>query len=74
MPISCRRRRTSAAGSAVSSTSSSHTLPEVGRSSRLMQRTSVDFPAPEKPMTPKISPSLTLRLTLSTAVTIFLPD
>ena len=28
------------------------TLPSVGRSSRLMQRTSVDFPAPDIPMIP----------------------
>ena len=28
------------------------TLPSVGRSSRLMQRTSVDLPAPDMPMMP----------------------
>ena len=32
------------------------TEPAVGRSSRFMQRTRVDLPAPERPMMPKISP------------------
>jgi hypothetical protein len=39
----------------------------VGRSSRLMQRISVLLPAPERPMTPKISPACTLRVTWSRA-------
>ena len=34
------------------STPSMTTLPSVGRSSRLMQRTSVDLPAPDMPMMP----------------------
>ena len=35
---------------------SKNTLPDVGCSSRLIHRTKVDFPAPENPMIPKISP------------------
>ena len=37
--------------------------PDVGLSSRLMQRTSVDLPAPDSPMMPKISPSSIVRST-----------
>ena len=44
------------------------TLPLVGRSSKLMQRTSVDFPAPDSPMMPKISPSSIVRLISLNAV------
>lgn len=40
----------------VMSVPSISTLPPVGRSSRLMVRTNVDLPAPEKPTMPKISP------------------
>ena len=40
----------------------------------LMQRTSVDFPAPEKPMMPKTSPALMASETSSTAVTVLSPD
>jgi len=39
-----------------------------------MQRTSVDFPAPEKPMMPKTSPALMASETSSTAVTVLSPD
>ena len=46
------------------------TLPESGRSSRLMQRTSVDLPAPDMPMTPKMSPSAMDRLMSSSAATV----
>ncbi len=49
------------------------TWPEVGRSSRFMQRTSVDLPAPEKPMMPKTSPSWMARFTSLTAVKLSLP-
>jgi hypothetical protein len=48
---------------------STRTVPLVGRSSRLMQRISVLLPAPLRPMTPKISPRPTVRLTLSSATT-----
>ena len=44
------------------------TVPEVGVSSRLMHRTRVDFPAPDRPMMPKISPFSTSRLTPSRAL------
>src|SRR5690606_39948359 len=37
-------------------TPSTHTSPEVGRSSRLTQRIRVLFPAPDDPITPKIFP------------------
>ena len=43
------------------------TCPDVGSISRLSRRTSVDLPEPERPMTTKISPALTLRLTSLTA-------
>ena len=56
MPIFLRAARRSLAESAVKSCPATKTLPELGRSKRLMHRTSVDLPAPEKPMIPKISP------------------
>ena len=46
---------------AVISFPSTVTVPALGRSRRLIQRTSVDFPAPENPMIPKISPVRTDR-------------
>ena len=50
--ISRRRWRSWAGVSFSISTPSMTTLPSVGRSSRLMQRTSVDLPAPDMPMMP----------------------
>ena len=44
------------------------TLPAVGSMSRLRQRTSVDFPDPESPMTTKTSPG-DVELTSRTAAT-----
>ena len=41
--------------------------PEVGRISRLMQRSKVDFPLPESPIITNISPSLMDRLASFTA-------
>ena len=67
IPIFFRVARSSFADNLVRSCPSIRTLPESGRSSRLMHRTSVDFPAPEKPMMPKISPSATVMLTSLTA-------
>ena len=67
MPIFLRALRSSFPDSAVISASSTKTFPSVGFSRRLMHRTSVDFPAPENPMIPKISPTLIVRLTLFTA-------
>ena len=52
---------------AVSSSSPIKTFPEVGRSSKLIHRTNVDLPAPEKPMMPNISPFSISRLTSFTA-------
>src|SRR5690606_7931163 len=45
------------------------TLPEVGRSNKLMQRISVLFPAPLYPITPKISPFFSSRETFFNAST-----
>ena len=51
--VMSRRRSRRAAGDRVSiAVPSMTTLPSVGRSSRLMQRTSVDLPAPDMPMMP----------------------
>ena len=50
--ISRRRWRSSAGDSVSIAVPSMTTLPSVGRSSRLMQRTSVDLPAPDMPMMP----------------------
>ena len=70
MPI-CRRTCKSAFSlSAVRFCPSTQTSPEVGRSSRLMQRTSVDLPAPDRPMIPKISPSAMVRFTSFSASTL----
>ena len=66
-----RRFSRSALGErAVMSSPSMITWPEVGRSSRLMQRTSVDFPAPLMPTMPNISPSRMVRFTSSRAVNV----
>ena len=46
------------------------TCPALGRSSRLMHRTSVDLPAPDIPTTPKMSPSEMVRLMSSKAVNV----
>ncbi len=69
MPIFLRAPRSCLRLSFVRSTPLMTTSPDVGRSSRLMQRTSVDLPAPEKPMMPKTSPSSIVRLTSRTADT-----
>ena len=45
------------------------TCPEVGGCSRFRQRTSVDLPEPERPITTKISPAPTLNETSLTATT-----
>ena len=52
IPIFRRAARNSPADICIRSRPSMRTTPESGRSSRLMQRTSVDLPAPEKPMMP----------------------
>ncbi len=43
--------------------------PSVGSSSRTMVRPSVDFPQPDSPTSPRVSPSRTTKLTSSTACT-----
>ena len=45
------------------------TEPDVGSMSRERQRTRVDLPDPDKPITIRVSPGLTSRVTLSTAAT-----
>jgi len=56
MPIR-RRRPTSASSSRLpTSTPSTRTRPALGRSSMLIERSSVDLPAPLRPMMPKTSP------------------
>ena len=52
MVISRRRLRSEAGDKVSMATPSITTLPPVGRSNRLMQRTSVDLPAPDMPMMP----------------------
>ena len=67
MPMSCRALSRSRRLSCVMSRPSMRTVPEVGRSRRLMQRTSVLLPAPLRPMMPKISPSSMRRSTSRSA-------
>ena len=55
------------ADSSMRSCPSMTTWPAVGRSSRLMQRTRVDLPAPLMPTMPKMSPSRMVRLMSSRA-------
>ena len=69
MPIFWRTGRSLDSESVVISDPSTRTVPEVARSSPLIMRTRVDFPAPEYPIMPKISPRLIRRLTSSTART-----
>jgi len=73
-PIFLRSSRSCAPLIPVISVPSMSTLPPVGRSRRLMVRTSVDLPAPENPTMPKISPFSTLRLTCFTASMVRLPS
>ena len=49
------------------SSPSNATMPEVGSISRVRQRTSVDLPEPERPITTNISPGATSKLTSRTA-------
>src|SRR5215831_10897245 len=51
-------------------TSWKDTVPWVGSSNRLMRRRRVDFPAPERPMTPTICPDAISRLTSLTATVV----
>ena len=70
--IETRLRRSSRSHSAEQSAMSSPsmiTCPAVGSMSRLMQRTRVDFPEPERPITTNTLPSGTSKLTSRTAAT-----
>ncbi|SIB12836.1 Uncharacterised protein [Mycobacteroides abscessus subsp. abscessus] len=68
MPIFRLTSLTSLGESEVRSWPSTITLPEVGLSSKFTQRISELFPAPLKPMTPKISPlSIARSIPLSAA-------
>ena len=69
MPMFLRALRSSFSLMAVMSWPSTMTLPAVGRSSMLMQRISVDLPAPLRPMIPKISPRSIVRLIPLSALT-----
>src|SRR5215831_14572374 len=51
-------------------TSWKDTVPWVGSSNRLMRRRRVDFPAPERPMTPSICPDAISRLMSLTATVV----
>ena len=62
MPMFLRSARSWDSFILVKSLSSMMTWPLVGFSNILMQRTSVDLPAPLLPMIPKISPSSMVRL------------
>ena len=46
--------------------------PPLGRSRQTTARPSVDFPEPDSPITPKVSPGLTSKLTSTTALTLML--
>ena len=61
-----RSFRSPSGGRVVTSSSSMSTRPDVGSMSRLRQRTRVDLPLPDRPMTTTISPSSTSKLALFT--------
>ena len=61
MPMRRRARRSSPLPSPVSSVSLSVMVPAVGSTSRLMQRMTVDLPAPEGPISAITWPSGTSR-------------
>ena len=64
-----RKFVSSSSPNAKTSSSSTKTEPVVGLMRRLMQRTMVDLPLPERPMTTKVSPSYTSKLTSCRATT-----
>lgn len=70
IPIFWLRKRCRArVPSAMTSVPSISIFPSVGSSRRLTCRTRVDLPLPDSPMTQKISPRVTLRLTPATPTT-----
>ena len=70
IPVRRRMGRTCRSGRVEMSTPSTTTVPEVTRSSPLIRRTRVLLPAPDWPMTAKISPASISRSTPSSAVTV----
>src|SRR5579862_7883372 len=64
-----RLRRNAPPLSACRFSPSNHTSPLLGSSSRNISRPSVDFPQPDSPTMPRVSPPRTLRLTSVTACT-----
>ena len=62
-----RRSRSLPASAVRMSSPSNVTAPEVGSISRVRQRTSVDLPEPDRPITTNISPGATSKLTSRTA-------
>jgi hypothetical protein len=67
MPTRKRTLRKSRSGSGAMSSPSTSTRPLSGLSNPFKQRTSVDFPAPLRPIIPTISPRLTSNETPSIA-------
>jgi len=67
MPSLRRARRSAPRDRPVTSTSLSAMVPAVGSTSRLMQRISVDLPAPDGPISATTSPFATSRSTVSSA-------
>src|SRR5271163_3874201 len=68
--MSRRRWRKSARVRVARSRPAKKTLPEVGSISRRMRRPKVDFPEPDSPTSPRVSPASISRLTLVTALTV----
>jgi hypothetical protein len=69
----CRSRRSGRSAASLSPVSSaplSLTLPEVGRSSRMSSRATVDLPQPDSPTRPRHRPECRSRLTPLTACTV----
>ncbi len=64
-----RSRRSSSPATLVTSRPSNSMVPAVGSSSRRMVRPAVDFPQPDSPTTPSVSPESRVRLSPSTAFT-----
>lgn len=68
--MSRQAARNAALSMAVTSRSSNQTWPLVGSIKRRMHRPVVDFPHPDSPTTPSVSPACNSKLTPSTACTL----
>ena len=68
-----RSRRRSLRFSAVTSVPSKVILPDVGLSTWTMARPVVDFPQPDSPTRPRVSPSFRVKLMPATACTVLWP-